>query len=135
MNEAWLVIANPIRHRQVASIYAHMRYAEEKAMAEEMGAIYINQLVDTPMPNDLWVCDFCNSSIDTLQAINITTTIHDMELAKKDADAGLPIHGGHALCGSCFQKSKNNNPEYWTRKIICGCCRTESNTTESEVLL
>ena len=135
MNEAWLVIPNPIKHRQVAKVQAHMHYEENKKQAQELGFEFISQLVDSDIPDDLWVCDMaCNSSIDATQPINLSCTIDDIDEVKREAKAGQQISGGYAMCGSCFQEMKNNYPEYFERKVICGCCRTEQDT-ESEVML
>jgi len=135
MNEAWLVIPNPIKHRQFARLKAHMTYATDKKQAEEMGLHFISQLVDSDIPDDLWICDMaCNSSIDATQPINISCTIDDIDEAIRDANAGEQIVGGHAMCGSCFQELKNKYPQYFKRKVICGCCRVEVET-ESEVML
>lgn len=135
MNEAWLVIPNPIKHRQVARVEAHMYYDQSKKQAQEMGFEFISQLVDSDIPDDLWICDMaCNNSIDATQPINLSCTIDDLESIKKEADAGQPISGGYALCGKCFQEMKSKYPEYFKRKVICGCCRTEQSK-ESEVML
>lgn len=79
-----LWINNPIEHRKVDRLNSEYHYAEMKKQHEEAGNFFIDVLVDTPIPDDLWVCDLCNAEID------ITISI--------------PVIEGYAMCRQCYTK-------------------------------
>ena len=108
-----IIISNPIRHR------ANDR-AERTAYYEKYGQddFVFDTLTDTNIPDDLWICDFCNVPIEVVDLANQPKSIW--------------IHLSYALCGNCVDDLVNKEDD--TQDTInsndvefCQCCVGEEN--------
>lgn len=100
MIEEVVWVLNPVKHRQVIRLTSEVNYDATKKAYEEQGFFFIDTLVDNPIPDDLWVCDFCNIEID-------------IELPQ-----GIPVVDNNALCHQCYVKSE----KYINDKTLEGNC-------------
>jgi|TARA_A100001201_G_scaffold137980_2_gene128425 hypothetical protein len=95
-------VLNPIKHRQVQRLTAEVNYDDTKKAYEEQGFFFIDTLVENNIPDDLWICDFCNVQIDI-----------EISMPK-----GIVVVDNNALCQECFDKSK----KYIGKKTLEGNC-------------
>jgi len=100
MIEEIVWIINPIKHRKRLRINAELNYESNKKAHEDNGFFFIDTLVESNIPDDLWICDLCNASID--------------------ADNRIPVADNLALCNECF--AKWNTKEYIGDKTLEGNC-------------
>tara|TARA_R110000744_G_scaffold57051_1_gene120132 strand:+ start:355 stop:696 length:342 start_codon:yes stop_codon:yes gene_type:complete len=108
-----IIITNPILHRQKDR-------AERTAYYDKHGKdnVIFDTLIDTDIPNDLWVCDFCNVSIEVVDLANQPKSIW--------------VHLGYALCGNCVDdivSKEDNTTETINSSDVefCNCCVGEDN--------
>ena len=110
MIEEIVWVLNPIKHRQVQRLTAEVNYDDNKRAYEEQGFFFIDTLVENNIPDDLWICDFCNVQIDI-----------EISMPK-----GIVVVDNNALCQECFNKSK----KYIDKTTLEGncpnlCCKQE----------
>jgi len=115
MVEEIIWVINPIEHRKKIRLISEANYEKTKKAYEDRGAFFIDVLVDSGLPDDLWVCDLCNDEIAV--------------------DSRIPIVDNLALCTKCF--AKWNTEEYVNDKTIEGdcpnvCCNTDKDKEKEE---
>ena len=107
------IISNPILHRRKDR-------AKRTAYFDKYGRddFVFDTLIDTNIPDNLWVCDFCNLSIEVVDLANQPKSIW--------------VHLGYALCGDCVdeQIAKEDNTMDTINSSdveFCNCCVGEDN--------
>lgn len=106
----WVVVTNPIKHREIATIQAQAW----RDLKKEEGVFVIDTLLDTGLSHDLWICDFCNAQIPVSdeEGKMLSITIWN---------------NSRALCENCLTefKSKWATDDDETYNCRCGCSREE----------
>jgi len=110
MVEEIVWVLNPIEHRKEVRLESEKQYEEKKSSIEKNGGFFFDVLVDTNIPDDLWVCDLCNDQIAV--------------------DRKIPVVDNLALCPECF--AKWNTKEYINDKTLEGDCPCVSCKTKVE---
>ena len=95
----WIV--NPTAHRRKQRLFAEAMYEKNKKVHEQNGFFFIDTLVDSGLPDDLWLCDLCNCEINV--------------------DLRIPVVDNLAMCMTCYRKNKG----YITPKTMEGDCTLE----------
>ena len=133
------IIPNPITHRQVYTLTQRMSYLKNKMQAEQEGWSFIDTAFDTNIPDNLWICDLCNASLDVGDSdkqnpVKLLSTSFAYEEDKQAMSEGERL-GGTALCDSCINSIKTRNPSAMTKTLICGCCRKPELTINKEMII
>ena len=108
MIEEIVWVLNPVKHREVIRLTSEVNYDANKKAYEEQGFFFIDTLVESGIPDDLWVCDLCN--------VQMNVEIH------------IPVVDNLAMCETCYKK----NEKYITPKTIEGECTLECCETEEK---
>ena len=107
----WTWVGDAIKHRQILKIQNDPSWIEE---SEANGWVVIDN--STTVPDDLWICDMCNNSLDILLPIAIWC-------------------GSRAMCSDCMTDiEKNYKTSYDTYEYCdCGCSKGMTPNKEQEV--
>ena len=126
-----LIVTNPLTHRRKEK-------EERLKFYEDIGGIpenVIDTLLDTDIPDDLWLCDVCNVKVHTLPTENTdvgeirlelpvfvyTTTSRDIYEVLRVQSMELKTvtgYGGDVLCTDCTKKYYSS----YNKELKCGCC-------------
>jgi len=107
----WVVVENPIKHREI-SVLASIKFREQQSKRD--GVFFIDTLLDTGIPNDLWICDFCNAEIPVQDDEGKTLSV-------------IIWNNSRALCEECLTdfKGKYSTEQDQTYNCECGCSRED----------
>ena len=102
------IISNPMLHRKNDR-------AERVAYYDKYGQddFVFDTLTDTNIPDDMWICDLCNTPIEVVD--------------KANKPKSLWIHLNYALCGNCVDEQiakEDNTAETINSSDVefCQCC-------------